>query len=115
MRNRGLMILWGSLSVFGLAACGSGDSPSQAVSSSNVPALTDTGATLALTCTGCHSNANGAIASLNGYTEAALIARLLEYKTDADGTTVMHRLARGYSDEDIALVSAALTISELSP
>ncbi|KCZ94123.1 c-type cytochrome [Hyphomonas johnsonii] len=27
------------------------------------------------------------------------------YKYDPDGTTVMHRLARGYSDEQIAMIS----------
>ena len=32
--------------------------------------------------------------------------RLLAYKTDADGTTVMHRLMRRYSDEEIAALSA---------
>jgi cytochrome c553 len=31
------------------------------------------------------------------------------YKSETSGTTVMHRLARGYTDEDIALIAAYLT------
>ncbi len=115
MLNRGLTILFGSLSLLSLAACGSSDDPLQSSEVSSVPALTDRGATLALACTGCHSNQSDAIASLDGYTEAALIARLEQYKSETDGTTVMHRLARGYSDQEIALVSAALTTTEAAP
>ena len=114
MLNRGRTILFGSLSLLSLAACGSSNGPIQPSEDSSVPALTDKGAMLALACTGCHSNQSDAIASLEGYTEATLIARLEQYKSETDGTTVMHRLARGYSDNEIALVSAALT-TEAAP
>ena len=39
---------------------------------------------------------------------ADLQSRLLEFKTQEDGTTVMHRLMRGYDDRDIAEISAFL-------
>lgn len=64
--------------------------------------------TLSVACSGCHSERPGAIASLVSYDEANLQARLTQYKTETEGTTVMHRLARGYSDQDIALISAYL-------
>lgn len=36
------------------------------------------------------------------------------YKTEESGTTVMHRLARGYTDEDIALIAAYLTTQDIN-
>ena len=63
-------------------------------------------ASLALACSGCHGTQGGAIANLDGYTADGLSERLMAYKTDAEGTTVMHRLMRGYSDAEIQSVSA---------
>lgn len=108
MRNRVFAIAIVPLSLLGLAACGGASGPSSADPMAMDATLLGTGATLAATCTGCHSDANGAIASLAAHSEAKLQNSLLRYKTEAEGTTVMHRLARGYSDEDIALVSAYL-------
>lgn len=100
------------LSLLGLAACG------QAATSAD-PAAPDTqsdalsrGALLASTCSGCHSEKAGAIASLDAFSERILIEAMLQYKTETDGTTVMHRLARGYSDEDIAAIGASLGADE---
>ena len=39
---------------------------------------------------------------------ADLQSRLLEFKTEENGTTVMHRLMRGYDEIDIAEISAFL-------
>ena len=69
---------------------------------------TDRAKQLALACSGCHSSEAGAIASLDGYSVDLMEQSLLAYKSDEDGTTVMHRLARGYSDTDIKLISAYL-------
>ena len=97
------------LSLMSLAAC----SPSgpQTITSSTPDRLSDA-AQLAVTCSGCHSDVSGGIVSLTGYSEAALKIALQRYKTDPDGTTVMHRLARGYSDENIAAISAYLATQE---
>ncbi|MCR9269721.1 MAG: hypothetical protein NXH72_07025 [Hyphomonadaceae bacterium] len=108
MPDRNLQILMGALSVISLAACGSASDRDTQQPAFSLSDATDSGAQLALACSGCHSAASGAIVSLNGYTREALETRLLQYKSEADGTTVMHRLARGYSDDDIAEVSAAL-------
>ena len=68
----------------------------------------DRTAMLALSCSGCHSEAGDAIVSLEGYTRQALSTALNRYRNESDGTTVMHRLMRGYSEADIASVSAYL-------
>lgn len=105
MPKHGPIAVIGALSLFGLAACGGGGSESEAVPSAT---MSDPGAQLALACSGCHSASGGAIASLEGYTAEALEQRLLTYKTESDGTTVMHRLARGYSDAEIQQICTYL-------
>ena len=97
-------VLW-SLSLFGLAACGGPDGSNQ---SQSVEQSTGKAALLAATCSGCHSDVSTGIASLNGYSADALQLSLSNYKSDPDGTTVMHRLARGYSETDIELISLYL-------
>ena len=103
------LLAWiGPLSLLSLAACSPGTSEPKEDNSLRVAASTDTGARLAVACAGCHSSKPGAIASLVGYSEDQLIERLNTYRIETDGTTVMHRLARGYSEEEIQLVSAYL-------
>lgn len=109
MRNPKFQIILGSLSALCLAACGSGTDTSRKDSVADTAARTSSGALMASACSGCHSSDAGAIASLEAYDQSGLEQRLLDYKSDENGTTVMHRLARGYSDADIALVSAFLS------
>lgn len=84
-----------------LSACGgaSGSDPKP-----DAVALSETAA-LASSCSGCHAATGAAIASLSGRSAGELESLLLEYR-HGEGTTVMHRLARAYSDEQIAAVSA---------
>jgi len=70
-------------------------------------APTGQAALLSASCSGCHMEGGGAIASLAGYDAASLEMRLLSYKT-GDGETVMHRLARSYSDDQIREIAAYL-------
>ena len=100
-----------TLSMMSLVACGS-EQTTTTNPETDIASLTDAGARLAMACAGCHSETSGAIASLSGYDEETLILRLSDYKSDASGTTVMHRLARGYSEDQIQQVSAYLTTSE---
>ncbi|MEZ6001135.1 cytochrome c [Hyphomonas sp.] len=90
-----------------LGACGS--TPTDAMAAETSP-LADTGsaAVLALACSGCHSPAGGAIASLEGRTSTELRTALLRYRTDPDGGSVMHRMMRGYSEADIDAISVYL-------
>ncbi|MEO0551519.1 MAG: hypothetical protein AAFZ91_16505 [Pseudomonadota bacterium] len=72
-------------------------------------AQTGSAAALVMACSGCHSSSSGAIASLDLYETDLLREAMIRYKSETDGTTVMHRIARGYSDEEIDLITAELT------
>ena len=65
-------------------------------------------ATLAATCSGCHAGPGTSVPSLDRMDDGTLSARLAFYKTDADGTTVMHRIARGYSQTQTEAISEYL-------
>ena len=79
------------------------DAPDPAIAERSLPGRTTM---LAMACTGCHSEVGEGIVSLDTYSSEQLVTSLTAYRTDADGTTVMHRLMRGYSEEDIEAVSA---------
>ena len=86
-----------------LSACGGG---SDLTDDTNlVSASLSEPAGLALSCTGCHSDVPGAIVSLTAYSEDMLNEALERYQIEPDGTTVMHRLARGYTDDDITVIA----------
>ena len=63
-------------------------------------------ALLAATCSGCHS-ADSVVGDLNNLTEQHIYNALTSYNED-DGTTVMHRLMKGYQTQDIQLISEYL-------
>lgn len=72
------------------------------------------GATLVATCTGCHGPAGqsaGAIPALNGRAEADLLQAMLDFKADRRPATVMNRHAKGFSDEEIALMAREIAAS----
>lgn len=98
----------GSLSLLSLVACGAGGDVEEQLQAGQFESSTSQAAQLVLACSGCHSDQAGAIASLNDYPTELLRESLLTYKTDATGSTVMHRLARGYTEADIELISAYL-------
>jgi cytochrome c553 len=66
---------------------------------------------LAGTCLNCHVSdpkLATSIPVIAGKPEAVLKAQLLAYKSDQApaGTTIMNRLAKGYSDDEIAALAA---------
>ena len=65
-------------------------------------------ASLAAACSGCHAGPAKGIVSLKGMDAETMSAALMAYKADAKGGTVMHRLARGYSDEEVKAIAAYL-------
>lgn len=69
-------------------------------------------ATLSAACSGCHTPKSVNIPSLTRLSPDQIIARMDTYKSETSGTTVMHRLARGYTDEDIVLIAAYLTTQD---
>ncbi|MEM9180689.1 MAG: hypothetical protein AAGA89_13305 [Pseudomonadota bacterium] len=96
-----------SLGGLALAACGG--SNLDETNDDAVEAQTGSAAALVMACSGCHSSSNGAIASLDLYEADLLREAMIRYKSETDGTTVMHRIARGYSDQEIDLITSELT------
>lgn len=88
-------------------ACGS-QTTAQPADAGPDPAIQAAGQRLALSCTGCHGGSSDAIPHLYDLTQEEMQSRLTAYQSDPDGTTVMHRLMRGYSAEEIAALSAYL-------
>lgn len=77
----------------------------------------DNGALLAGPCASCHGTdgvSPGSIPSIAGQPYAVLIAQLNAFKAgEIPGATVMTRLARGYTDEE--LEALARYFSEIEP
>lgn len=64
---------------------------------------------MATTCFGCHGS-EGKSANKNGYSIAGKPAKVLEmdlrsYKEDKKKGTIMNRIAKGYSDEEITAIA----------
>ena len=67
------------------------------------------GADLAVTCSGCHGT-NGRSASgmptIAGLDQAYIVKQMNDFKSGARPATVMHQIAKGYNDEQIASLAA---------
>lgn len=81
-----------------LTAC-AGASPSQEPSRDAV--LTP----LTASCSGCHAAGGEALVNLTVLPPEQISASLMRYKSEPDGSTVMHRLARGLTENDIAEIA----------
>ncbi|MEM1188028.1 MAG: sulfide dehydrogenase, cytochrome subunit [Pseudomonadota bacterium] len=71
----------------------------------------DAGALLAVTCAGCHrEEASGpdGIPSLSGQSVSEIARKLTAYRSGELQGTLMNRLARGYSEDEIKLLAEAL-------
>ncbi|WUR13003.1 c-type cytochrome [[Empedobacter] haloabium] len=67
------------------------------------------GARLAATCTACHSTTpvqGNALPPLAGQSQEALLASLRAFKAGTRPATIMTQLAKGYTDEQLALIAA---------
>lgn len=74
-------------------------------------AATPSGQMLANTCTGCHGNngeSKGAAPSIGGLSAEQLDQAMLDYKSDKRPGTIMNRIAKGYSDEEIKAMAEYL-------
>jgi cytochrome subunit of sulfide dehydrogenase len=64
---------------------------------------------LAATCTNCHGTygrARGEIAPLAGMPADKLLALVADFKSGARPATIMHQIAKGYSDDQLKLIAA---------
>ncbi len=69
----------------------------------------------AAACTGCHNpnaNRDAPIPGLADRTPEEIAALMRQYRNDVEGTTVMHRIARGYDDDIIDIVANDLSLQE---
>jgi cytochrome subunit of sulfide dehydrogenase len=63
---------------------------------------------LAATCANCHGTngqARGDVQPLAGVSADKIIAMLADFKSGAQPATVMHQIAKGYTDEQIRLIA----------
>jgi cytochrome subunit of sulfide dehydrogenase len=70
---------------------------------------------LAATCANCHGtngNARGEMKVLAGRPAAATIALMAAYKNGSLPATIMHQIAKGYTDEQIKLVADYLAAQQ---
>ncbi len=76
------------------------------------------GRDLAATCASCHGTSGvgaGRIQSLAGRSKGELVEMMLEFRSGTRPGTVMPQLARGYTDEQIALLSAWFAAQRPAP
>ena len=70
----------------------------------------EVGRLMAQSCLGCHHQAvPTTIPSIHGRPPVALARTLNEFKRGARPSTVMTRIARGYSDDELQLIAKELT------
>ncbi|WP_334189237.1 c-type cytochrome, partial [Noviherbaspirillum sp.] len=65
------------------------------------------------TCAACHGTdgqpeRGGSLPALAGQPKESLIASMRAFKTGAREATIMHQIAKGYTDEQIALIAGYL-------
>jgi cytochrome subunit of sulfide dehydrogenase len=63
---------------------------------------------LAATCANCHGtagHATGEMASLAGRPAEALLSQLAAFRSGAQPATLMHQIAKGYTDEQLRLIA----------
>jgi cytochrome c553 len=71
----------------------------------------DEGRSLAASCAGCHGTAGktiGAMPNLAGLDKPYIVQQMQDFKSGKRQATIMHQLAKGYSDEQIEAIAAFL-------
>jgi cytochrome c553 len=66
------------------------------------------GRDLAATCANCHGTdgkARGAMVPLAGKPADEIVSKLHEFKDDKRQATIMHQIAKGFTDEQLKLVA----------
>ena len=64
---------------------------------------------MAAACANCHGTdgvAQSGMESLAGQSRDDLLKKMLDFKTGAKPATIMHQLAKGYSDEQLAQLAS---------
>jgi cytochrome subunit of sulfide dehydrogenase len=67
------------------------------------------GRNLAATCANCHGTdgrARDLVPALAGVPAATITAAMAEFKAGTRSATIMHQIAKGYTDEQVRLIAA---------
>ena len=70
---------------------------------------------LAATCANCHGtngNARGDMKPLAGVPADKIVAMLADYRSGNQPATIMHQIAKGYTDEQIKLIAGYLAAQQ---
>ena len=73
---------------------------------------------LAATCANCHGtsgNARGDMRSLAGVPADKTLAMLADFKSGAQPATLMHQIAKGYTDEQLRLIAGWFAAQPVKP
>ena len=104
MSNPLFLVAASCVSLFALAACGGSEPTQVEATTTDIATITGDGVAITMACGGCHSPQSEAMVDLTDYGADPMRQALMRYRSETDGTTVMHRLARGYSDADVELL-----------
>ena len=93
----------------GAAVGGPREFSMDATQSITVDSPNETSRLLAQSCTGCHGDAPAStIPAINNMPAAALQRTLIAFKRGTRPNTVMARIARGYSDQEVKLLATEI-------
>ena len=70
---------------------------------------------LSATCANCHGtngNARGDMKPLAGMSADKIVALVADFKNGAQPATVMHQIAKGYTDEQIRLIAGYMAAQQ---
>jgi cytochrome c553 len=79
------------------------------------PAAPHLARNLAATCANCHGtngNARGDMKPLAGVAADKIVAMMADYKAGNQPATIMHQIAKGYTDEQIRLIAGYLAAQQ---
>ena len=66
------------------------------------------GETIAAQCNGCHGfkgQSKGAAPAINGLPKSYIVSSMQDFKADKRPATIMNRIAKGYTDQEIENVA----------
>jgi sulfide dehydrogenase cytochrome subunit len=87
-----------------LLACATTQAHAQAPSALQARSL----AASCAACHGTHGQAQPGMATLAGLPQEVIVQKMLDYKAGRLPATLMHQLAKGYTDEEITAIAAQL-------
>ena len=73
---------------------------------------------IAAGCSSCHGTngiSQGGVPSLAGQSKADLVRKMQDFKAGRTPATIMHQLAKGYTDEQIDLVAGWFAAQKTAP